>query len=99
MKMKLLDTALIGILAGMSAAAPAQESSTPEQQAAPAQNAAPASAPIECNDEDCTNGNGELVFRLRTRSYDQPVTTGTGKDSSSQALQPDLPGMTHIGGA
>ena len=89
MKMKLLDTALIGILAGMSAAAPAQESSTPEQQAAPAQNAAPASAPIECNDEDCTNGNGELVFRLRTRSYDQPVTTGTGKDSSSQALQPD----------
>ena len=99
MKMKLLDTALIGILAGMSAAAAAQETSAPESapvqasasapQAAPAQLAAPTVAPIDCSGDTCSGDNGELVFRLRTRSYDQPVTTGTSKSSSSQALQPD----------
>jgi len=82
MKMKLLDTTLIGILAGMSAAAAAQ---APE----PAQDAAPATAPMECADEACRDDNGDLVFRLRTRSYDQPVTTGTSERSSSEALQPD----------
>ena len=101
MKMKLLDTTLIGILAGMSATAPAQETASsagngassseaaPLQQAAPTLEAAPAVAPDECRDETCRNTDGELVFRLHTRSYDQPVTTDTGKSSSSQALQPD----------
>ncbi|MFT3898214.1 MAG: hypothetical protein QM719_11065 [Thermomonas sp.] len=87
--MKLLDTALIGILAGMGAPALAQDNPAPGPQAAPVQDAAPASAPLDCNDDNCSNGNGELVFRVRTRSYDQPVTTGTGKQSSSEALQPD----------
>lgn len=76
MKMKLLDTALLGILAGTSASASAQQ-------------AAPATAAIECGDEGCSSDAGELVFRVRTRSYDQPVTTGTGAQSSSAALQPD----------
>ncbi|MCW5579864.1 MAG: hypothetical protein KIS72_00760, partial [Luteimonas sp.] len=97
MKMKLLDTTLIGILAGMSAAAAAQETTAPEGEAASAQPAAamdvaaptPTPAPIECEGEVCRGENGDLVFRLRTRSYDQPVTTGTDKNSSSQALQPD----------
>ncbi len=98
MKMKLLDTALLGILAGMSAAAAAQETTAPAPESAPVQAsapapqaapAAPAVAPIDCSDDACSGSNGELVFRLRTRSYDQPVTTGTDKQSSSQALQPD----------
>ncbi len=94
MKMKLLDTALLGILAGMSAAAAAQETTAPEEsapaaQAAPAQPAAPTVAPIDCGGDACRDDSGELVFRLRTRSYDQPVTTGTDRHSSSQALQPD----------
>ncbi|MDH5835100.1 hypothetical protein [Luteimonas kalidii] len=76
MKMKLLDTALLGILAGMCAGASAQQP-------------APATAAIECGDEGCNDDSGELVFRVRTRSYDQPVTTGTDAQSSSEALQPD----------
>ncbi|WP_202845511.1 TonB-dependent receptor [Luteimonas saliphila] len=76
MKMKLLDTALIGILAGISASASAQQ-------------ATPATAAIECGEEDCSDDSGELVFRVRTRSYDQPVTSGTDAQSSSAALQPD----------
>lgn len=76
MKMKLLDTALLGILAGTSASASAQQ-------------AEPAKAAIECGDESCSSDAGELVFRVRTRSYDQPVTTGTDAQSSSAALQPD----------
>lgn len=76
MKMKLLDKTLAGILAGMCAAAAAQEPAAP-------------AAGIECNEDGCHGGEGELVFRLRTRSYDQPVTTGTSERSSSEALQPD----------
>lgn len=34
-------------------------------------------------------GNDGVTFKLRTRSYDQPVTTDTSDKSSSQALQPD----------
>ncbi|TYT27529.1 TonB-dependent receptor [Luteimonas viscosa] len=74
--MKLLDATLIGILAGMSASASAQQ-------------AEPAKAAIECGDEACSSETGELVFRVRTRSYDQPATTGTDAQSSSEALQPD----------
>ena len=88
MKMKLLDTTLIGILAGMSATASAQDAA-PMQNTVPAQPAAPAGAPIECAGDACSDSNGELVFRVRTRSYDQPATTGTSAGSSSQALQPD----------
>lgn len=81
MKKKLLDTALLGILAGMSSASLAQ---------APAPDAASAAgAAMDCDDGACTSAEGELLFRVRTRSYDQPATTGTGERSSSQALQPD----------
>jgi hypothetical protein len=81
MKMKLLDTTLMAILAGTSAAAAAQDASPP-------------TGAMKCDDTGCSSGTsdgktGDLVFRVRTRSYDQPVTTGAGKSSSSQALQPD----------
>jgi hypothetical protein len=72
MKMKVLDYTLIGILAGTSQMALAQE----------------APAHLDCTTEGCASGEG-LVFSLRTRSYDQPVTDGTDASSSSQALQPD----------
>jgi len=56
---------------------------------APAASAAPAmSAPLDCNADGCRSDK-ELVFQLRTRSYDDPVTVGTNKKSSSEALQPD----------
>ncbi|MFT4255643.1 MAG: hypothetical protein QM599_01555 [Pseudoxanthomonas sp.] len=106
MKKKLLDTTLVGILAAMSAAAAAQEAA-PASEAAPATATAPETAPVQCADGACKDANGELLFRLRTRSYDQPVTSGTDKQSSSAALQPDRrvsialeqPGRATINGA
>lgn len=58
--------------------------------AATAQAAPPAAdpAPIRCDGTQC-NAEGELLFSLRSRSYDEPVTEGTSTRSSSQALQPD----------
>ncbi|MCD9033715.1 hypothetical protein LDO32_18545 [Luteimonas sp. Y-2-2-4F] len=81
MKKKLLDAALLGILAGMSSAALAQ---APAPEAAPAADAA-----MDCDEGACSSAEGELLFRVRTRSYDQPATAGTSERSSSQALQPD----------
>ncbi|WP_337245919.1 hypothetical protein [Luteimonas sp. gir] len=79
MKMKLLDTALIGILAGMSSAVLGQP-----------RPAEPATDPtMDCGDGTCTTEAGDLVFRVRTRSFDQPVSVGTDARSSSEALQPD----------
>src|SRR5690606_24183252 len=43
---------------------------------------------IDCDDDACTTDQG-LLFQLRTRSYDEPVTRGTSATSSSEALQPD----------
>ncbi|WP_332708181.1 hypothetical protein, partial [Novilysobacter longmucuonensis] len=74
--MKLLDTVLIGILAGMASTAVAQE----------ALPAAPAA--LDCGTDGCTSEDG-VVFRLHTRSYDQPMTDGTTAQSSSELLQPD----------
>jgi hypothetical protein len=79
MKMKLLDTALIGILAGMSSAVLAQ----------PRPAAAATDPTMDCEDGACTTEAGDLVFRVRTRSFDQPVSVGTDARSSSEALQPD----------
>ena len=79
MKMKLLDYTLMGLLAGMAAAqAQAQEATSP----------APASPQLDCTGDACTSDEG-LLFKLRTRSYDVPVTEGTNERSGSQVLQPD----------
>ena len=58
--------------------------------AATAQAAPPAAepTPIRCDGTQC-NAEGELLFSLRSRSYDEPVTEGTSARSGSQALQPD----------
>ncbi|MDH5822405.1 hypothetical protein QFW77_05300, partial [Luteimonas sp. RD2P54] len=99
MKMKLLDTALIGILAGMASTALAQEeTSVPAATVTdatgmpgagqPATPAAAAGEALDCGAEGCVSDEG-LVFKLRTRSYDRPVTEGTTAQSPSEALQPD----------
>jgi hypothetical protein len=41
-----------------------------------------------CTSQGCTSEDG-LLFQLRTRSYDVPVTQDTNKNSSSDVLQPD----------
>lgn len=81
--MKLLDYTLIGLLAGMASPAVAQDDA--------AATASPDQAPTveaDCTDSGCTSAEG-LLFRLRTRSFDQPVTEGANSQSGSRALQPD----------
>lgn len=86
MKMKLLDRALLGILAGLSPVAMAQDATPP---APPTEAVAdPATTAFECDEAGCAGDDG-LLFRLRTRSYDESVTSGTDERSGSAALQPD----------
>lgn len=90
MKMKLLDYTLLCVLAGMAPAALAQDAAPVDAGGSSSAGAgAPAAqAGLDCDDEGCRS-DGELLFRLRTRSYDEPVTEGTSAASSSAALQPD----------
>ena len=85
MKMKLLDVTLIGLLAGSAPIASAQTATPVQAQQDRAEGTA---QPMDCDGERCTGEEG-LLFRLRTRSYDKPVTHDTGVRSSSEALQPD----------
>lgn len=87
MKMKLLDRALLGILAGLTPVAMAQE--VPQEADLSIDQAGGISqAPFDCDEAGCNSDDG-LLFRLRTRSYDEPVTQGTDATSGSAALQPD----------
>lgn len=98
MKMKLLDYTLICLLAGMSQAAMAQDAALVGGGEAPvdgsvaadpaASDSDAAVVALDCNADGCRSGEN-LVFRLRTRSYDEPVTDGTSAASSPEALQPD----------
>lgn len=87
MKMKLLDYTLISLLAGMAAPVAVAQTTQPASQ--PEQDRADGTATaVDCDADGCTGDEG-LLFRLRTRSYDRPVTSGTSERSSSEALQPD----------
>jgi hypothetical protein len=95
MKMKLLDYTLIGILASASQMALAQDATTAGaatvdsgETGQPVSGDTDADAPLDCTAEGCASGD-DLVFKLRTRSYDRPVTEDTTTRSSSEALQPD----------
>lgn len=91
MKMKLLDYTLIGLLSGMASAAMAQTAGNSPAAAGSqaAQDRADGTAtPVDCGEVQCTGEEG-LLFRMRTRSYDRPVTKDTDTHSSSEALQPD----------
>ena len=83
MKMKLLDYTLIGLLAGAAPLAAAQTTAS-----SPPQVRDPATKSVECTGDGCSGDEG-LLFRLRTRSSDRPVTQGTDARSSADALQPD----------
>lgn len=111
-KMKLLDFTLMGLLVGMSPLALAQDATRDDAgDGAVAQGGAattPAGTGAQCDAESCRDADG-LLFRLRTRSYDQPATRGTSAASSAQALQPDrrvtiaagqalAPGKAHASG-
>ncbi len=84
MKMKLLDYTLIGLLAGTAPLAAAQSAEPSTRSAADADTP----ATVDCTSDACKSDEG-LLFRLRTRSYDKPVTHDTSEKSSSPALQPD----------
>ncbi|QDH71860.1 TonB-dependent receptor [Lysobacter alkalisoli] len=93
--MKLLDYTLIGILASASQMALAQDATT--AGAAPVDSGETGQqlsgdndtdTPLDCTADGCASGE-DLVFKMRTRSYDQPETAGTSAGSSSEVLQPD----------
>jgi hypothetical protein len=79
MKMKLLDYTLIGILAGgMAANASAQSAPAP----------ADTTDATQCGDDGCVSDEG-LLFKIRTRGEQRPVTNATTEQSDSTMLQPD----------
>ena len=75
MKMKLLDYTLIGILAGLAGSASAQEAPAPQDA-------------TRCDGSGCASDEG-MVFTIRTRGEQRPVTKDTSDGSDSNALQPD----------
>lgn len=77
MKMKLLDLAILSLLAG----------------AGPFAGAQPAAAPAlpedtRCDGDGCRAGDG-LLFRIESRGARAPVTQGLGARDGDAALQPD----------
>ncbi|GAA4797069.1 hypothetical protein [Lysobacter hankyongensis] len=74
MKMKLLDYTLIGILAGFAANATAQD--------------APTAPATQCGTDGCASDEG-VLFKIRTRGEQRPVTDATTEQSDSGTLQPD----------
>jgi hypothetical protein len=80
MKMKLLDYTLIGILAGgMTVNAAAQDLPVPPANTADA---------TQCGDDGCASDEG-MLFKIRTRGEQRPVTSATTEQSDSVVLQPD----------
>ena len=79
MKMKLIDYTVMGLMASSSLTVGAAER-TQAAQAAPEKEA--------CAQAEC-DADGALLFRLRSRSYDEPVTSGTSAQSGGAALAPD----------
>ena len=78
MKIKLLDCALMGVLASLAMQAHAQSTTAAD----------PAPRQLDCTGDTCSSEEG-VLFKLRTRSYDKPVTQGTNEQSTSKELQPD----------
>lgn len=84
--MKFFDITIAGLMAGVSAPtiALAQEHVPVPQGAVTDEQ----DREIDCTGDQCADKDG-ILFRLRTRSYAKPVTSGTNDRSTSEALQPD----------
>jgi hypothetical protein len=83
MKNQLLNLTLASLMASVAMPALAQNMAEVADDRADERSDA-----LDCSDDRCTDDSG-TVFRLRTRSYARPVTSGTNEHSSSEALQPD----------
>lgn len=81
MKRTFIDVALVTLMASVSAQAIGQGS--PPPAATPQASDGPS-----CSGDRCVDKEG-LLFRLRTRGYTQPESTGTGAEATSEQLQPD----------
>ena len=99
MKMKLLDCALIALLAGIAANAGAQERvdaadtdarNTDADNKGADNKGADRQARVDCGATGCASTSGDgVLLRVRTRGARKPATVGTGEASASAALQPD----------
>lgn len=76
-KIKLLDGALLSIIAAMAA--------VPAAQAENDRTAAQDAPPMACDTQGC-HQDEQMLFQLRTRSWDRPLSQGTDARSGSQAL-------------
>ncbi|AKH44317.1 hypothetical protein FHS61_002947 [Altererythrobacter atlanticus] len=83
MNNKLMNLGLAALMSGVSLPALAQDQRIPASDPGLAGDDT-----TVCSEDGCTD-DGDLVFRLRTRSYAQPATVGTSQHSPSEALQPD----------
>ena len=105
MKMKLLDYTIMSLMAGSAAGVWAAETTTPAASTAattaattatiaatttaPQTEAASASAVCAAGQSGQCDSDGQMLFRLNSQSYDQPLTQGTSRQSNSQDLAPD----------
>lgn len=98
MKMKLLDYTIMSLMAGSAAGVWAAETTTPAATSAaattatttaPQTEAASASAVCATGQSGQCDADGQMLFRLNSQSYDQPLTQGTSRQSNSQELAPD----------
>ncbi|GAB3335420.1 hypothetical protein [Marilutibacter aestuarii] len=102
LRRKLLDAALLGVLAGLASTAAAQstrgvaaaDAQPPVDEGAPPRSSVPSrddpastAPPPDCTDEGCSSEEG-ILLRIRTRSEDQPTTT-PDTPPTSRALAPD----------
>ena len=78
-KIKLLDGALLSIIAAMATVPVAHAQASQE---------GPKDTAMACDAQGCRQ-DAQMLFQLRTRSWDKPVSQGTDAASGAQALQPD----------
>ncbi len=92
MKMKLLDYTIMSLMAGSAAGVWAAETKAEVAAATVANPVAPKTEAVP-QGKDCAEGqcdaDGQMLFRLKSESYDKPVTQGLSEHSSSQELAPD----------
>lgn len=100
LRRKALDRAVCSLLAGMCPLVSLADPMLP-----PVQDVADVPAGPDCDSAGCVD-NGELLFELRTRAGDHPLSGARPQERDSQLLQPDrrvdvglqLPGQASVHG-